>query len=102
MLADGGLGEWEDIDNLPADAGVALDQVFHDLYPGRVAESFADFRNLVGVHKCRTFFIVNCRLTIKEVWLFVNIKVVQELRELFGSRIAGFCNKLNRLIDQVG
>ena len=42
VLAYGGLGKREYVDNFSTDTGIALDQVFNNFNAGRMAEGFAD------------------------------------------------------------
>jgi len=43
MLAYGGLGIGEYVDNFPADTGVDINEVLNNFYPCRMAQSFKDF-----------------------------------------------------------
>jgi len=49
MLADGGLGQGQDLDDLTADAVVDGFQMFDDPDPGRMPQGFADTGKDVGV-----------------------------------------------------
>jgi len=50
VLADGGLGKGENIDNLPTHTGIHIYEVFYDFDPGGMSQRFEDLCKFFSVH----------------------------------------------------